>query len=88
MYSTYSPVHPIELKRYHLHVRVSFHVGHLPTRFYIIMGQRCSHVVEHKPLSNHILVVCWNVEGCEHMPLDFHAPTKKSLTYKCQSPED
>jgi hypothetical protein len=27
-----------------------------------------------------------NVESCGHESLDFHAPTKESLTYKCRSP--
>jgi hypothetical protein len=31
----------------------------------------------YKPLLNHILVVCWNIKGHGHGPLDFHAPTKK-----------
>ena len=44
-------------------------------------------VLKHEPQSNHILVVHQNVKGCEHMQLDFHAPTKESLTYKCWSPK-
>ena len=32
-------------------------VGCSPIRFYILMGRRCSHVVEHEPTSNHVQVV-------------------------------
>ena len=49
------------------------------------MGKRCLHVLKRKLLSNHILVVHYNVEGCGHMPLDFHVFTKESLIYKCRS---
>ena len=52
------------------------------------MGQRCSHVVKHKAISHHNMVVCHNVEGRGHMPPDFHALTKKSLTNKCPSLND
>ena len=65
-----------------------FHVGPLPTRFLRILGRRCSHVVKPKPPSNHMLAVCQNVEGRRHSPWDFHAPTKESWAYKCQSPHD
>ena len=69
-------------------LRVSFHVGRLPTRFLKIVGQRCSHVVKHKPPSNHIMVVNQNVEDHGHGLVDFHAPTKEPLTCKFQSPKD
>ena len=47
---------------------MSFHVGHSPTRLYIITGRRCLHVVKHKPQSNH-MAICFNVEYHEHGPL-------------------
>ena len=64
--------------------RASFHVGGSPTRLQKIMDRRYLHVLKHKTPSKHMLVVCQNVKGNEHMPLDSHALTK-SLTYKCQS---
>jgi hypothetical protein len=45
---------------------MSFHVGHSPTRLYIIMGRRCSHVLKHKPSSNHVMAICLNVEHHGH----------------------
>ena len=59
--------------------RVSFHVGRSRTRFYIIVVLEVSHVYKHKLTTNHILGAYWNVEGCGHMLLDFHAPTKTLL---------
>ena len=41
--------------------------------------------------SRHPTTFWWsarNVEGCGHIMLDFHVPTKESLTYKCQSLKD
>ena len=47
----------------------------LTTRFSDKVGQRCSHVLNCKPPSNHILVVPYNVEGHGHELPDFHAST-------------
>lgn len=38
-------------------IRVSFRVGRCPTRLWIIVSRKCSHVVKHKWSSNHILTV-------------------------------
>ena len=40
------------------------------------MGWKCSHVDKRKAPTNHILVVCYNMENCGHEPLDVHLPTK------------
>jgi hypothetical protein len=66
---------------------VSFHVRHSLTRFYEIVGQMRSHVLKHKPPSNHIMMVRYNVKGHGQELLDFHALTKEFLTYKCWSPK-
>ena len=42
---------------------------------------------KHNPPSKHIMVVFLIVDGRGHGLLDFHAYTKESLTYKCQSPK-
>ena len=61
---------------------MSFHVGRSPTRFYIIVGRSCSHVINHNLLISHILAA----HG--HGLVDFHVSIEESLTYKCQSHED
>ena len=66
---------------------VSFHVGHSLTRFYKIVGRMRCHVLKHKPPSNHIMVVCYNVKGHGQGLLDFHAPTKEFLACKCWTPK-
>ena len=48
-----------------------------------MVGWRCVHVVKHKQSSNHFPAVCWIVEGCEHMQLDFYALIEESYIYKC-----
>jgi hypothetical protein len=47
------------------------------------VGRRCSNVLERKLPSIDVQVVCSNVEGHGHGPLDFCESFEESLTYKC-----
>ena len=53
-----------------------------------IMSQSCSHVVNHKLPSNHILGVHQNLEGHRHEPLDFHAPHQRISNLQVPINED
>ena len=66
----------------------TYGAGHSSVKFQIVVGRRRLHVVKPKPSSKHISAVHQHAEGCEHEPVDFHTPTRDSVTCERRSPKD